>query len=160
MQYLIMIGLILAGAVLQSTLLNHLAIVGVKPDLILLVVVFLGLFKGPTAGAIVGFSAGLIYDLTSSSLLGMNALSLTLVGFLVGLTRTRVYRENIVVQVALVFAATLVSNILFFLLSAVCGLAPRLGYGLGRIILPAVLYNICLTPPIFWGMRKLMRRYI
>lgn len=160
MQYLIMTGLILAGAVLQSTLLNKLALVGVKPDLILLVVVFLGLFKGPTAGAIVGFSAGLIYDLTSSSLFGMNALSLTLVGFLVGLTRTRVYGENIVVQVALVFTATLVSNILFFLLSAIFELSSPVGHGLGRIILPAVLYNICLTPPIFWGLRKLMKRYI
>jgi len=160
MQYLIVAAVILASAVLQSTLLNHLTIVGVKPDLILLVVVFLGLFKGSTVGAMVGFCGGLIYDLTSSSLLGLNALSLTLVGFLVGLIQGKVYGENIVFQVALVFAATLMSNILFFLLSAIFYLASPLGHGLGRIILPAAIYNICLVIPIFWVMRKLLGRYI
>jgi rod shape-determining protein MreD len=160
MQYLIMTAVILASVVLQSILLNHLTIVGAKPDLILLVVVFLGLFKGSTGGAMAGFCGGLIYDLMSSSLLGLNALSLTLVGFLVGLIHGKVYGENIVLQVVLAFAATLMSNILFFLLSAIFHLASPLGHGLGRIILPAALYNICLVLPIFWVMRKFLGRYI
>ena len=80
------VGLVLAATlVIHLTLLSRLRIEDVRPDALLLVALMAGLTAGPERGAIVGFCAGLLADLTSDHELGRTALVLALVGYVAGL---------------------------------------------------------------------------
>jgi rod shape-determining protein MreD len=84
------IGLIVLVAVLaQITFFSYFEIFGTTPDVVPVVVAALGLLGGALLGAVVGFSAGLLLDVTLLETLGMSSLVLLSVGYLAGR-----YRES------------------------------------------------------------------
>ncbi|MEM8599528.1 MAG: rod shape-determining protein MreD, partial [Bacteroidota bacterium] len=84
--------LVLTGlgvVLLQWLLLSRLPIYGVTPDAVLLFVTVAALRYGRVQGALAGFSMGLIADLLiNPSLLGLQAFSKTIIGFVAGQFRT------------------------------------------------------------------------
>lgn len=102
------LGLILAAIILQSTLAEFVAdLAGAKPDLILLLAVAFGLFRGKMAGLGYGWVLGLIQDGLSGSLLGQNALSKSLVGFVAGVLHRNLGDITFITQLLVVVLATL-----------------------------------------------------
>lgn len=87
---LLVVALVLSAWLLQSLVLARLPF-GATPDLVLVVVLACALLIGPTAGpqggAVLGFCAGLLIDLTppNTAALGVNALLFCLAGYSVGL---------------------------------------------------------------------------
>ena len=59
----------------------------VYPDLFLILVVFIGLYKGPQAGSVAGFFCGLAQDSFSYAFFGLHALTKTIIGFSIGKIR-------------------------------------------------------------------------
>ena len=79
------IGVVLA----QWLVFQQLGLWGVVPDVVLLFVAVTAIKRGRMAGAIAGFSAGLLMDvLTNPQMMGLNALVKTLMGFVVGIFRS------------------------------------------------------------------------
>lgn len=77
------------GVVLLQWLLSHLTLWGVMPDVVLLYVAYVALRRGRMAGAVAGFTTGLLMDLVvNPSTLGLNAMMKTLMGFVIGLFRS------------------------------------------------------------------------
>lgn len=78
-----------AALVLQTSVFPHLAWRGVGPNVVLLVVVAGGLARGPQAGLVLGFGAGLLLDLAppADHVAGRWALALLLVGYVAGRVR-------------------------------------------------------------------------
>jgi rod shape-determining protein MreD len=76
--------------VVQTTMVQFLALQGITPDLIVIWIVYLTLCEGQLAGSIWGFGIGLFIDLVSSSFLGLSALTKTICGFVAGYF----YNEN------------------------------------------------------------------
>jgi rod shape-determining protein MreD len=72
--------------VLQVSAFDHLAVRGVVPDLVLLVVVAAGLTHGSELGMVLGFGAGLLLDLAppADHVAGRWALALMVVGYVSG----------------------------------------------------------------------------
>jgi rod shape-determining protein MreD len=72
--------------VLQASLFDHLAVRGVVPDLVLLVVVAVGLAHGAEQGLALGFGSGLLLDLAppADHYAGRWALALLVVGYVAG----------------------------------------------------------------------------
>src|SRR3954462_6989690 len=66
----------------------------VRPDAMLLVAVLAGLVAGPERGAITGFVAGLLADLTLQTPFGLSALVLCLVAFGVGTLQSGILRSS------------------------------------------------------------------
>jgi rod shape-determining protein MreD len=85
-QTLIDILLTLLIILLQTTLVRFLAVGGLEPDIVLVWIVFYALRRGQISGTIAGFASGLLLDLLSGAdgMLGLAALSKTVVGFLTG----------------------------------------------------------------------------
>lgn len=70
---------------IQGIIVPKIAISNVKPDLILILVIFVGRLEGKVVGELFGFFIGLIADFIGvGSFLGLSALSKTIAGYLAG----------------------------------------------------------------------------
>ncbi len=107
--------------ILQVGLLNEMRILGVHPEIMLLVTVCAGLVAGPERGAGVGFFCGLLVDLTLYGSLGVSALSLTVVGFVVGVVEESVIRATKVLSVIIAVVSSFVGVLLYAALSELLG---------------------------------------
>lgn len=75
---------VLSGGVAHATMGPALRIADVAPDIPLIVVVMLAMRRGPEFGCGAGFLAGLLQDAATGGLLGVQALTKSVIGFGVG----------------------------------------------------------------------------
>jgi len=80
-----MTALIAACLFAQVTVLNQIIVLGVHPDVMVLLPVVAATLGGAERGATVGFCAGLAADLAVSLPFGLSALTFVLVGFALGM---------------------------------------------------------------------------
>lgn len=151
--------LLLLLTILQATSLNRLSILGIKPDLLLILVIFIGLYKGPISGAWYGFLAGILLDIFSPSPLGTNALSKTVLGFLAGAVAPLLYFEAPFIQGLFLFIAMLLEGLILFILLSSFYLAPSFYYSFLYIILPASFYTSLLTPFFFYTFKRISHAF-
>lgn len=71
-------------AILQVSAFSSVTIGGGGPDVLLVTLVSVALLRGAVSGAVTGFGAGLIVDVTTLGTLGLTSLLLTLVGYWAG----------------------------------------------------------------------------
>lgn len=151
--------LLLSAAVLQMTLVNRLPLPGAGPDLVLLVLIGLAVVVGPTAGASLGFAAGLVVDLMppTATEVGRWALVLCLVGYLAGQVQVDARRSAVKV-----LTAVAVLSAVAVLLYAGVGLLfddPRITSDVFvSTLVSAVLYDLLLAPFVIPGVMALARR--
>jgi rod shape-determining protein MreD len=67
--------------VLQSTVLQSVAILGTTPDTALIFIVSYGIMRGDIEGALFGFACGLMHDIFGSNYIGLYAMLGMLTGF-------------------------------------------------------------------------------
>jgi rod shape-determining protein MreD len=154
----LVIPLLLAIALLQATIMPHLAVWGVFPDLPLIVVVSWSLLRGPREGMTWGFVAGIAVDIFSGAPFGAATLSLTLIGLLSGLGATSALRARVILPIATVFISTLLYSLFLMLIFQLTGrFVPWLD-NLLRTVLPSAVLNALLTPVIIELLRVVHRR--
>ena len=98
---------------LQSSALNIFVIAHIKPDLVLIIACYIGLYWGEKVGTCLGFLLGLLQDIFSGGLLGLNALTKTVFSYLCGKAGKRLNIRNMIVQILLVAFSSLLEGILF-----------------------------------------------
>lgn len=140
--------LIVAALLIQSTLAELISIGQIKPDFVLIVLVFLSLSDGQIAGTIFGFLSGWFQDVYSPQYFGLNALCKSVVGFFVGYGSGGVIERNLVVQGIILFMASFFHDALYFLISSWKHME---GYGwyLLRFGVPTALYTTLVGVFIF-----------
>jgi rod shape-determining protein MreD len=87
-------AILLIVLLLQTSLIAKLTIFGVRGDLVLLLPIVAGILGGSDRGAMVGFAAGLSFDLLLQTPFGLSALTYCLVGYGVGLLQGGVLRST------------------------------------------------------------------
>lgn len=158
MKILLKSAIIVVTLLIQLTLINSVTILGLKPDLILVVVVVFSLLKGEKEGTISGFVSGLLQDIFSIGLLGINALAKTVIGFTCGILKEKIFHEHILFIIPVItFIASFMQSILIFLLLRAFGTEYNLAWSLKQIALPEALYSSLLSPFIFLAINKLFR---
>ena len=117
------------GLVLQSTALHILFGSGPVPDIPLILCVYLGLHHHSVGGALGAFVLGYVQDSFSANVIGLNAFGLCLVFLLVYLTSRRLWVDNLLSKVVVVFLASAVKTAavtaLLFLFVASVSLSTR-----------------------------------
>ena len=108
---------------LQSTILSRVAIRGVRPDLALIVLIFVSMRRGPMVGQVSGFATGFLEDLMNVSPLGFHSLLRTVIGYVYGLLSGNVFIDPFLMPIILTVIATILKGILAGIVSAIFGLA-------------------------------------
>jgi rod shape-determining protein MreD len=135
-----------ACVALQSTILGKIAILGVRPDLALIVLVFVALRRGSMTAQVSGFAAGIVEDLVSASPVGFHMLLRTLIGFLYGIFSGNVFVDPLLMPIVLSIAATIIKGIISGLVSLLFGLqGSGFMYFAGRLWIEAG-YNALAAP--------------
>ncbi|MGD2206843.1 MAG: rod shape-determining protein MreD, partial [Anaerolineae bacterium] len=113
--------LLIVIAILQSTVVPHLTIWDVFPDLPVLVVVSWSLLRGAGEGVVWGFISGLAVDLLSGAPFGAATLSFIAIGFLSGLGEATVFGAHVALPLITTFLATILYDLLFLLIVQISG---------------------------------------
>jgi rod shape-determining protein MreD len=101
----------IVGLLLQTTLFHFLPFAHVIPDLILILCVYLGLHQHSSAGSMGAFLLGYFTDSVSGNAVGLHAFSMSLVFLLVYLVSRRLWMDNVIANIAMVFVAALLKAI-------------------------------------------------
>jgi len=137
-------------ALLQTSLMNHVAINGIYPSIVLLIVVNWGILRGMDEGMLWAFLGGLCLDVFSGWPFGTNTVALVTVASIVSLGRGTFMRTHAIVPLATVFGATLLYyGIALFILASTqhpVDLVPAIR----TMVLPIAVYNTVLNIPGFW----------
>ncbi|MGH3385890.1 MAG: rod shape-determining protein MreD [Nocardioidaceae bacterium] len=152
-------AMVVVALTLQLGLFPSLAIAGVVPDLVLLVVISLALSRGPEYAAVVGFLAGLMLDLAppADHTAGRWALAFVVVAYLAGLAR-RDAPWSTGATVAVVAAGSFVGTSLFALSGLVLDDPGVTVAGVAAVVPLAVVYDLILTPFVVPVVLAVMRR--
>ncbi|MEX2981568.1 rod shape-determining protein MreD [Streptomyces sp. C36] len=141
--------LVMVALVVQVSVFARLHLPGAVPDLLLLVVVGLGLVYGHTAGALIGFCAGLLADIAppADHATGRYALVLCLIGYLVGLARPdNGQLRSATVPMLAVVGAAVASTLLYAGVGSLAGDTAARHVGLTGLVSTAALYDLLLAP--------------
>ncbi len=107
--------LLLLAFILQTTWIHAFEIIGLRPDLVVLVLIYIALRSGSFEATLLGFAIGLIQDIDMPHNLGLNALVNAIVGFAVGWVRLHITAETFLVQIALIFGAVLLHDLIYYI---------------------------------------------
>ncbi|MFQ5668300.1 MAG: rod shape-determining protein MreD [Candidatus Binatia bacterium] len=130
---------------LQTTLLPLAAV----PDLLLIICVYLGLYHHSVGGAFGAFVLGYLEDTSSGTLTGLNACGMCLVFVLVHLTSQRLWVDNTISKVVLVFLASVLKTGVLLALLTLLRPSPGVWRSLpGSVLIEAVLAAV-LSPAVF-----------
>lgn len=149
--------LILASLLLQTSVLEVVAVAGVKPDLVMLIVVLNGFLLGPREGAFLGYIGGMVEDLFLGEYIGLNALSKMIAGYLAGIAGERLYKENILIASGVTFFSAFAGLLVNYLLLFYLNLHVSPYYALLRMALPTAIYTSLLAPFIFGRIFRYLR---
>jgi rod shape-determining protein MreD len=119
-----LMGLIFFSLVVQTTVLAQLPHQLAKPDLLLILTVYLGLFSSPLGGATLALFSGYLMDVFSGSIFGIHAFSKTAIFFSTILIRDRFYIKSPLFQGAIIFSLSLIEG---FIIISILGLVSPIG---------------------------------
>lgn len=130
-----------AVAVLQVVVVPKLALRGVYPDLVLLLVIARSLIAGGRGAVFWGFVGGLWMDVLSGGAIGASSLALMATSLLTGIGHYAIFRRNSFVPVIAALSGTLVFSLIY--LAILIGVGYRFPPGplVMNLIGPVVLYN-------------------
>ncbi len=103
-----------AAVVLDAEYAHVFDIRGVRPDFLVLVLVYGGLYLGARVVTIAGFLMGLVSNSAFPEYLGLSSLGLTIVGFTTGGVWDHLVKANVFVQFGVLFVATLLRDFIYY----------------------------------------------
>ena len=149
-------GILVITIVIEMTIANLLNLYAIKPDLMLVVVISMAFYNDSEKGAIIGFAGGLLKDLFSVHFLGVNALVKTVVGYLSGVIRDRIFSYHLLWIVAIfTFGFSLVNNLIVYILLSALHSNYDFVHILSTVSLWQAVINACISPFVFLGLKKI-----
>lgn len=140
-----------AALLIQLVFLHHINIGGCVPDIMLICVVFFGLFSGEKRGFEAGIAGGIMEDIFCLDFFWINTFIFALVGLTAGMLNEKFFRESKMTQSSFVFFFTVFSMSLHFALAAFFSEYMNADFPayLVSSVLPAAVYTSIVSVPIF-----------
>lgn len=142
--------ILLCTVIIESSILSNISFLPVVPDLVLICSVYFALSNGKLHGEITGFIGGLFLDFISGVPFGFNCLFRTIIGYICGIFFKNIIVSGILVPMISIGLATLVKNLLCFLITV---FYPNVSLNFVNLIsynfLYELIFNVILAPLVF-----------
>jgi rod shape-determining protein MreD len=132
----------------QTVVVPPFVLAGGSPDLLLVTVVSLGLLRGSLAGAVLGFTGGLVVDLLTLDTLGVTSLVLTLAGFWAGRYAETTGRGRRSAPLLAVGAITVLAAVFAVILHSLLGDEVVVRDALVTVLVPTLALNLLFALPV------------
>jgi rod shape-determining protein MreD len=142
-------AVLVVAVLLQTAVAPHLRLLGANPDFALIAVVCVALIKGSETGAVFGFLTGMITAIALMEPFGVAAFVFVPIGYFAGRYAETADLPAGLAPLLTVFVATLVANLLFALAQFLLGRQVPLGFFLGRVLVPSLVFNTLLAAPVY-----------
>jgi rod shape-determining protein MreD len=152
---LLYIGLVVGLIPLQTTVLEHLSVAGVRPDLCLIAVSLIGLFGGPADGVMMGALLGFEQDLFSAGDTWVNAITKAAIGLSAGLVGRYVARTTPATVLPMVLGLSVSSGIAFLVAGA--GGQHTL-MAVRTVLLPQAVFDSMVAMGLYWVLAERFRK--
>lgn len=139
---LLLFCLVTTAMVLQVAVLPVFLRPSFKPDLLLVIMVFVALRSSFQIGAPLSWLLGLLNDVFSGLYLGLNAITFLIVFFLIRSVSDRLYADSALLFVLTVAGVTLASFALNLLLLVTMTTSPEIAYSMFSDFVPRLLVNL------------------
>jgi rod shape-determining protein MreD len=149
MPWVTIISVILCISLIQTTLLHHISVLGIQPDLFIVFLVFHTLNSKLERSVHSNWVIGLAKDCFTEGLFGLNTVLFVITGYLISMIKDNIYGKHLATQISVTLIISLIYNFLYlFMLSlslTSTGLLPMVW----KCPLIAI-YNSVMVPPVFW----------
>lgn len=149
LQLLIICLIILANFFLQTTVFQYIGIMGVIPNTSLVLTICFALQRGKKTGALLGLLMGLMQDIFFERVIGINALLYFLVGYLIGLTEQKLFKDNIMIPIMFTGISTFFYHLIYYFFMFFLGVSISFAFILQRVVWVELVYNCVAAIPIF-----------
>jgi len=151
------IGALFLAFLLQVTIGPSIAIMSVRPNFLLVVTIVMALVNGPVEGAVVGFCAGLLFDLLGTGPFGPAALVMCIVGYLAGVLYERLFAQGWLLPVLVLAATSFFSELFYLIVLLVLGQQISFFSALFTRVVPTMLYTTLVAVIVFPALSRLLR---
>lgn len=155
---LILSSLFFAACLLQSTVLEYIEIINIRPNLLLVAAISVALIREDLESAFMGLAFGLGMDILIGRALGWYAVCFFLICFFIGVINSKLYKENPLIPAFFIFCSSVVIEILYYAISFFLVGYESFMFVFTHIILPESLYNAVLGFPIFQLVLRIYRK--
>lgn len=141
--------LITVASFIQSTFLHAIGIFGVIPDISFVLLIYISVRNGSTAGQVSGFLSGIIMDVMSSAPLGFNVFVRTISGFLYGIFNGNLFIDLFIAPFLMSFVGILLKGVLTGGLSLIFKGHIQAYSFFERVIWIEAIYTAAIAPLVF-----------
>ncbi len=145
-------------ALFQSTVMPRITIMGIHPDLILMVVISWSLLRGAEEGMLLAVIGGVPLDLISEATFGIHTLALLFTAFVSGFGQRTVFRSEVLMPILAIPIATLVYELIILSGLFLTGWPVAWGTQITQVVLPCMAANTVCMPFVYLIVRVLHRR--
>lgn len=156
-KFVIIICLILAFFLLyfmQIGIFSSFTIAGIKPNIFVIYILFIGLFANQVFGISFGVACGLFLDLLYGRVIGTSAIMLCIIGYLGSYFDKNFSKENKLTIIVMVAGATLIYEFGVYFLNSILLNYDREYICFLRMISIEILYNVLLAILLYPLMQK------
>lgn len=149
---LINLTLILIGFViyfLQSNFFSWFTIAGIKPNLFIIYILFIGLFGSKSMTIIYGSIFGIILDLLFKERVGINLIGLIIIGVIAIIFNKNFSKDSRITIIFMVFASTVVFELISYFMNYVLYSINLEILHFIRILVIEIIYNVLIVTIIY-----------
>ncbi len=157
-KFSIIIVLILAFFIiyfLQENVFNAFTISGIKPNLFIIYILFIGLFANQFVGISFGVVCGLVLDLLYGKTIGVSAIMLCAIGYLGSYFDKNFSKENKITIIFMVVGATIIFEFGSYFINSLVLDFEREYWSFIKIIFVEIIYNTLLSIILYPMIQKL-----
>lgn len=134
---------------LQSNFFSWFSIAGVKPNLFVVYVLFIGLFGNKSMGIIYGAGVGIFLDLIFKEKVGQNLLGLALIGIIATIFDKNFSKDSRITMMFMVFGSTVIFEVASYFINYIIYSINVELVNFVKILAIEVVYNILITIIIY-----------
>ena len=135
------VALVLLVIPIQIVLLDRISIAGIRPDLALVTVCLIGLYRGEVETVLAGLAMGFAQDLFSGGALWGNLCLKPVLGLMAGLARRNLVNLTWAFALVLMLGLSLLSGTVMYLLKSFTGPGANFFLAARGLILPQACYD-------------------
>ncbi len=150
MKALLYLLLVVGLVPLQTTVLGHVSVLDVRPDLCLIAACLIGFLAGETEGLLMGGALGFVQDLFSAGAWGLNLAGKGAVGFLAGLLWRQMANPTPPAILLAVLGLSLFCGTIFLAALRIGGGLPDPWFAVRAVTVPQALLDGALGAGLYW----------